>query len=94
MATITIADDVYARIESKAAKLSTTVDQYLETILKDATADNTPQVLTGEARKKVLQEIDDFIKSQADAYPSGFQVDDSRDSIYNEQMDHVRGIKS
>ncbi|MFO0935119.1 MAG: hypothetical protein U0798_01210 [Gemmataceae bacterium] len=84
MATITVSDEVFTRIQSQAAMRSKTIDQLLTQLLGEAPPGF--QSVKGEERKQLLQELNEDILRIAKKLPDGFQLDDSRETIYGEQL--------
>jgi hypothetical protein len=78
MATITIPDTIFAELSDKAQKMGITVEQLVLPLLEKS----VPVVPTPEERRRAFKEWQELVEKRADRYPPGFQVDDSRETIY------------
>lgn len=85
MATVTIPDAVYHRLNDRASALSLSVEQLLSRMLEQTISSNS-QPLQGEEWKREFDQWMSDIESRKHRYPPGFVVDDSRDSIYGERI--------
>lgn len=91
MPTVTIPDATFERLARHAAALGTTVDAVATTAIDRAVPEDglpapPPAVLHGEAWRKAFDELTALIRSRAHMYPPGFEVDDSREAIYDERL--------
>ncbi|MBY0513897.1 MAG: hypothetical protein K2P78_08300 [Gemmataceae bacterium] len=86
MATITIPDVTYQRLAELAANHKISVADYV-TMTVFGTYPPPVRLPTREERLAALAEVRRQAEATADRYPPGFQVDDSRESIYRERED-------
>jgi hypothetical protein len=91
---VTISEDTFRRLASRAAALNISVDELVRPALdRLAEAGNgtatpeTPLPLTGDAWHAELKAWKRDAESLADRYPPGFALDDSRETIYRERED-------
>ena len=85
MATINVRDETYQRLARRAADQKMTVQDLVEPILDHLAGQveaTSTDVITASERRKALDEWMTIVRNRASRYPSGFVVDDSRESIY------------
>jgi hypothetical protein len=89
---ITVPDETYQRLSARAAALDISVEELVQPVLERLAESGTsglqPTVpLTGDAWHAELEAWKRDAESRADRYPSGFVLDDSRETIYRERED-------
>jgi hypothetical protein len=89
MPTLTIPDEIYERLAKRAAVLNVTVDQLIAPLLNLVTEcdhnghrASSPAEIPFDDWKNRFDSWMADVKGRAQRYPSGFVVDDSRESIY------------
>jgi hypothetical protein len=86
MATLNIQDSVYHRLAQRAAARHTSVEEYLKQLLEKLAemppAQEDAPEHTASERGKAFQELLSMVRENAQRFPPGFIVDDSRESIY------------
>lgn len=95
MHTIQLPDATYQHLAAEAVARNMTVEELAVQRLeaKTLTTVATPTAtlpLTGEAWQKAFDRMNHEIAATAHEYPPGFQVDDSRDTIYTERLERQR----
>ena len=95
MPTIDIPSDMFERIRHRAAVLGTTVEALvvpaLENVARDPESDELEQMPNGEqstvAWKARFDELLNQVRNRAERYhyPTGFKVDVSRESMYEDR---------
>jgi len=75
---IPVTEDTFARLTAWAESQHQTLEAAIVPVLDRLVPETTP---TNE-RQRAFEELTRLIRSRADRYPSGFQVDASRESIY------------
>jgi hypothetical protein len=78
MATIHVRDETYRRLVQRAADQKTTVDALVQPVLDSFAAPAS----SPDERRKSLGAWMALVQKRSHRYPIGFQVDDSRESIY------------
>jgi hypothetical protein len=81
MPTVTIPEPTFQRLTERAAALNMTVDELVAPILNDLAAAGTSSTASGDWQRN----FDAWMKEvagRAGRYPPGFELDDSRESIY------------
>lgn len=87
MPTVTIPDATFERLARHAAALGTTPDALATAALDQAVPPAPPpSVLQGEAWWKAFEEWNREIQSRAHLYPPGFELDVSREAMYEERL--------
>lgn len=89
MATVTIPDAVYRRLESRASSLSISVEDLLPTIIEQAISPLS-RPLTGDDWLREFDQWNREIQSRSHRYPEGYTINDDRESIYGERLDAQR----
>jgi hypothetical protein len=86
---VTIAEDTFRRLAERAAALNVSIEELVRRALEGLVQNGAPVALplTGEAWIREFEAWTKQIESRAGRYPSGFQVDDSRETIYGERED-------
>lgn len=84
MATITVPEETFQRLSRKAEVLQTTVEALATPALESVAGLPTPLpfTLSYEEWKKLFDEHMAEVAARADRYPPGFEVDISRESMY------------
>lgn len=83
MPTITVPEAVYERLARRAQALGTSVEALTLPAIEAVAADPPRGALSPETEwKKAMAELAASARSRVHRYPPGFQVDDSRESIY------------
>ena len=84
MAIIQISDQIYQKLADQANTQKMSVDAFVEPMLADYAdeLDKRPNGQTHEQWQQWLADWNQRAKARASNYPPGFQLDDSRDSIY------------
>lgn len=90
MPQLTIPGDTYERLARRAATPNMTVEQFitpaLEHLAEEETANGQPLTasddLPPDRWRLCFDEVLAIVQSRASRYPSGFQADVSRESIY------------
>jgi hypothetical protein len=86
MASLIIPDQTYEKLVAIAAKTGTSPEtlalQEIEKLIVTKAAERPYP--TPEERKAAMDRIAAFAKANAHKYPPGFEVDDSRETIYGE----------
>jgi len=89
MATVTIPDTVYRRLNDRATALSLSVEELLSHVVEQAIPPIS-KPLQGEEWKREFDRWMSDIESRKHRYPADFVVDDSRASIYDERINAQR----
>ena len=76
--TITVSDEMLARLTHRAADRNTTVDALITPALNAMSTELTPRA----ERDRAFSEWMAFAAERDDRYPAGFIADGSRESIY------------
>jgi hypothetical protein len=84
---VTISEDTFQRLAVKAAALNISVDELVQPTLDQLAGGGAELPLTGDAWLAELTAWKRDAESRADRYPSGFTIDDSRETIYRERED-------
>ena len=91
---VTISEETYRRLASRAAALNISVDELvapaLDRLAETGTVDVTPEPplpLTGDAWYAAFEAWRREAEKLADRYPPGFVLDDSRETMYRERED-------
>jgi hypothetical protein len=92
MPQLSVSEDTFRRLVARAASLQISVDDLvqpaLEWLAETGAAAPEPQVpLSGDAWQAELDAWKRDAESRAGRYPSGFDLDDSRETIYRERED-------
>lgn len=90
MATLTIPDETYGRLVSRAAKLRVTLEDLVVPLLEREPEASVPAPqlpLKGEARQKALENWHRMAEDLAKTLPPGFRVETDRDFFYPEFAD-------
>jgi hypothetical protein len=88
MPTVTIPDDVYAKLEAKASAMNRSVEDYVSPFLEiavdstDGGSKAVSPVLSGEAWWKMREEMKRDAESRAAMYPPGYQSECGREWLY------------
>lgn len=87
MPSVTIADEMFERLAKRAAALNLTVEQLIAPLLDLAaeSGGNGPPPATTQAFDGWKKNFDAWmadVRARAHRYPSGFVMNDSRESIY------------
>ena len=87
MPTITIPDDTYELLTRKAAAAGVSPGEFIAlTFSADAHSPAPPtQVLQGEAWRKAFDEWMREVAARAPMYPPGFELDVSREAMYEDR---------
>lgn len=88
MPTLTLPDATYVKALRLAAAANLPVEQFVAITLEAMPSPKDEP--TKEERLQALECIAQRAKERAHRYPPGFQVDDSRESIYKEREDAQR----
>ena len=85
MATITISDSTYYRLESLAHSMSLPLDEYLNRLAAEGIeGEGSEQLAAATGTPEWMNTFDAWVAS----HPSrGFIADDSRDAVYGEDRD-------
>jgi hypothetical protein len=88
MPTINLPDATYELLATEAMAHNTTVEQLILERLHSASPIGKPNstVLQGEAWQIAFEKFHRDIAAMASSYPPGFQLDVSRDAVYDEQL--------
>jgi len=78
LATLHVKSDTYERLVVKAAAKNTTVDDFVGPVLEQLAGAEPPSA----ERDRFFELWMNVVQSRANRYPAGFEVDDSRESIY------------
>ena len=78
MPNIAVSEETYSRLSQWAASRNQSVDEAVAPML----AGLVPLIPTPDEQRRAFEELTKLIESRADRYPPGFQVNDSRESIY------------
>ena len=91
---VTISEETFRRLASRAAALNISVDELirpaLDRLAETGNGPATPEPplpLTGDAWYAEYEALKRDAESRADRYPPGFVLDDSRETIYRERED-------
>ncbi len=91
MPSVNIPEDTFQRLSERARKANVAVEDLVNSSLAELAASGSaylpPQTLSYGEWKQRFDEWQQLVKSRADRYPPGFQVDDSREAIYGERED-------
>ncbi len=90
MTTIVIPDETYQRLAALATARNLTpdalataaLDQLAQQASTDRHAATTPVKLSDDEWKARFDALTQLIRSRSDRYPPGFQIDDSREAMY------------
>jgi hypothetical protein len=83
---LNLSDETFRRLHQQALKLNVSVEELIMPWLDKVAMEGTIP-LTGAAWQRQLQAWKDRALAREGRYPEGFQVDDSRESIYRERED-------
>jgi hypothetical protein len=81
MPILTIPDPTFQRLTERAAALNMTVEELVAPILKDLAATGTSSATPDDWQRNFDAWMKE-IEGRAGRYPPGFELDDSRASIY------------
>ncbi|MFI5454493.1 MAG: hypothetical protein ACHRXM_03495 [Isosphaerales bacterium] len=89
---VTVPEETFRRLSSRAAALNISVDDLVKPALDrlaetGTSAPESPLPLTGSAWQAELEAWKLDAQSRAGRYPPGFVLDDSRETIYRERED-------
>ncbi len=79
MSMLTVADDLFERLSRRAAALDVTVEELIAPVLNLAAM---PSEFPPENGGALLDAWLENVQTRAKRYPTGFVMDDSRESIY------------
>jgi parvulin-like peptidyl-prolyl isomerase len=85
MATLTIHESTFQKLQQRAANQKISVDVLAESILQQSVAssmNDRPSDDEIERRIAALAALDRLVEERAIRYPPGFVLDDSRETIY------------
>jgi hypothetical protein len=85
MPSVTVSNELFQRLEERAAALDVSVEQLIAPVLELATKTNAQPLasaLAFEDWKKGFDAWMDDVQERARRYPPEFVMDDSRESIY------------
>ena len=87
MPSVTISDEMFDQLAKRDGSLNVTVEQLIAPLLDLAAADAgighpAPTQASFESREKKFDAWMMEVQARADRYPTGFVMDDSRESIY------------
>ncbi|QEL13959.1 hypothetical protein [Limnoglobus roseus] len=86
MPTLTLPEPTFNRLAQLAAARKTTPEALVVAAIEQL-PDTPPFLpLTGEAWWKAFHEFNALIEQTASRYPPGFQLDDSREAMYEERL--------
>jgi len=83
MPTITVPDDTYSKLTTRAATIGITVEQLVLPVLEQI----APPTPTPEERQRALDTWQRLVQGRANRYPPGFQVETDRETLYRERED-------
>ena len=78
MPSLNVKSETYYRLVRKAAARNTTVERLVEPALEQLAAEEA----TAAHRRAALDKWMRAVQDRAGRYPTGYQADDSRDTIY------------
>jgi hypothetical protein len=84
---VTIPEETFQRLAAKAAALRISVDDFVQPTLDRLAESEAELPLTGDAWLAELLAWKRDAESRAGRYPSGFVLDDSRESSYRQRED-------
>jgi hypothetical protein len=89
MPTVTVSDEIYKGLATRAAALRVTVEQLIAPLLDlaaqthgDGSSTGSPGAVSFDEWKNRLDSWMADVQARASRYPPGFILDDSRESIY------------
>jgi hypothetical protein len=88
MPSLDIPADTFRRLAERAAALNVSVEDLVRPVLEQLARNGTSAaraVLTGEEWRREFDAWTREVEGRAGRYPPGFQVDDSRETIYRER---------
>jgi hypothetical protein len=92
MPMIQLPDATYHHLAAEAVAHQLSLEEWLVQRLTSSPVppSTVEQPLTGAAWQQAFEAFNREIVATAHQYPPGFRVDDSRDAIYDEQLNHIR----
>jgi hypothetical protein len=82
MPSVTIPDETFERLAKRAAALGLTVEQLILKLATESDGNGHPTAPHFDDWKKQFDKWMADVQGRAHRYPSGFVMDDSRESIY------------
>ena len=93
MPQVSVPEETFRRLSERAAALNLSVDSFVLPALErlvdepDTTRSETPLPFTGDAWRKEFEAWRRDAENRAGRYPTGFVLDDSRETMYRERED-------
>ena len=86
MPDISIPEDLFRRLSDQAKSMNRSVEEYVEPTLRRLVEYGQPlsewKPLTDEEWEREWEAWDRDVEARGSRYPPGFQIDDSRESMY------------